>query len=153
MSDNQTPEQPNCMDRETEADILPPEAHDLIEVDQELLWEINVSAAYRVTSECSRDGCQGQYRSVNIVGQKITTVQDFKMIAYQIYESYYDNPRNIPYPVLQFLIDIPDSDNSTREGIATDLSNVAQLGCDDADMSRHKRTKQEVFDAVLPDGL
>jgi len=139
------------MDDETEANILPPDAHDLVEVKQSLIWEINDAAAYKVTSECRRDECQEQYRGVNIIGKKIHTVQDLKTIAYQIYESYYNNPRTIPFRVLQCLVEVQD--HGTKNAIANNLENAAKLGCDDTEIDRKKRTTQEVYDAVLPDNL
>lgn len=140
--------QPNCTDDETQ-NILPPQAHDLIEVEQDLIWEIDDCAAYKTTSECRRDGCTGQYHSVKVFGRKVESVQDYKTIAYQIYESYYDNPRNIPYLVLQRLIDA--SDPGELNAIANTLCDAAKLGCTDSDVDQEKRTKKELLDAVLPD--
>jgi len=148
MSGDSHSKQPNCTD-DTKANILPPEAHDLIEADQELIWEIDDYAAYKITYECRRDKCQKEYHSVKIIGQKLKTIRDCKTIAYQIYVSYYDNPRTIPYRVLQRLIDVPDP--GTQNAVADDLANAAKLGCTDADANQAKRTKQELFDIVLPD--
>jgi hypothetical protein len=134
---------------DTEEDISPPGAHDLIEVEQDLIWEIEDWAAYKVTSRCQRDGCDGKYRSVTIIGSKIETMEEFKTIAYQIYESYYDKPRNIPYRVLQCLVNT--SDPRIQNPVAEDLSDAAKLGRNDADEDREKRPKRELFDTVLPD--
>ena len=150
MSNSTHSEQPNCNDDEAEG-ILHPDAHDLIEIEQDLIWEIDDCAAYKVTSECQRDGCTSQYRGVNVVGRKIETVQDYKTIAYQIYESYYDNPRTIPYRVLQRLIEVQNP--GKQNAIADDLSDAAKVGCNDADADRTKRTKQELFDVVLPENV
>ena len=57
MSGDSHSKQPNCTD-DTKANILPPEAHDLIEADQELIWEIDDYAAYKITYECRRGKCQ-----------------------------------------------------------------------------------------------
>ena len=57
MSIDTFSEQPNCMDDETEG-ILHPDSHDLIEIEQDLIWELNNWTAYKVTTECRRDGCQ-----------------------------------------------------------------------------------------------
>jgi len=150
MSDDPHSEQPNCNDDEAEG-ILPPDAHDLIETEQDLFWELDDWAAYKVTSKCRRDGCQSEYRSAQVIGQEIKTIKDYKTIAYQIYESYYDNPRTVPYLVLQRLIEIPDP--GERNAIVDDLSDAAKLGCNDADADREKRPRQELFDIVLSDNL
>lgn len=151
MTHQSEPEQTDCQDDDAPDDILPPEAHDLIEVEQVLIWELDDWAAYKITSECRRDGCQAQYRSVDVLGEKIERVQTFKTFAYQLYESYYDDPRTIPYLVLQRLIVAPDT--GTLNAIADDLKNVASLACHDADADREKRTKQELFDVALHDNV
>lgn len=151
MTNQPDAEQPHCTDDEIAEDESSPEAHDLVEVDQEPLLELEDCAVYTITRECRRDGCHEQYRSVEIIGPKIKTVQDCKRIAYQLYESCYDDPRNIPHHALQQLIDVPHP--GKRNAIANDLADAAQLGHNDAEASRDKRTKQEVFNAVLPDNL
>ena len=151
MSNPTHTEQPNCNDDDETQNILPPQAHDLIEVEQDLIWEIDDCAAYKTTSECQRDGCTDQYRGIKVIGRKIESVQDYKTIAYQIYESYYDNPRTIPYRILQCLIDVPDP--GKRNAIANTLSDAAKLGCTDANADQEKRTKKQLLDAVAPDNL
>ena len=151
MSDNQNSEQPNCMDRDTEADILLPEAHHLVEIEQDLLLELNDRAVYKITRECRRGECQSQYHSHNVVGPKITTVADLKQTAYELYESCYNNPRNIPHSALQSLVDVPHP--GKRNAIANNLADASKLGHNDADSNREKRMRQELIDTVLPDDL
>jgi len=150
MTNNKQSDEPACNEVETD-ELLLPESHDLSEIEQELIWEIDDWAAYEVRSECRRDGCRGEYSSLKISGHPIERVEDLKAIAYQIYESYYDNPRDIPYPVIKSLVGVEDP--GIQIAVADELCNAAKHGNLDGEADCKKQTKQELFDAVLSDAF
>ena len=151
MSNESHTEKSSCLDDEAVEDILPREAHDLVETKQDLLLELNDRAVYKITRECRRGECQSQYHSHNVVGPRITTVADLKQTAYELYESCYNNPRNISHSALQSLVDVPHP--GKRNAIANNLADASKLGHNDADSNREKRTRKELIDTVLPDDL
>jgi len=150
MTNNKRSDELACNEVETD-ELLLPGSHNLTEIEQEIIWEIDNWAAYEVRSECQRDGCQGEYSSLKISGHQIERVQDLKTIAYQIYESYYDNPRAVPYPVMQSLVGVEDPEIQTA--VADELCNAAKLGNLDGEAGCKKQTKQELFEAVLSEAL
>ncbi len=58
-----------------------------------------------VARECSRAGCN--YRDTKIVmdGKPASTIEELRDLAYELYESFYDEPRGIGYFTLSCLID------------------------------------------------
>ena len=150
MANDRHTDEPACNEVETD-ELLLPGSHDLIEVEENLIWEIDDWAAYEVKSECRRDGCQGENHSLKISGHQIERVQDLKTLAYQIYESYYDNPRGVPYPVMLCLVGVEDPGIQTA--VADELCNAAKRGNLDGEAGSKKQTKQELLDAVLSDDL
>lgn len=151
MSNQSNSDQKRCTDDEAGGQFHPPEAHDLIEVNQDLLLDLDSSAVYRIESECRRDGCQERFFGVRAVGRTIETVQDYRVIAHEVYESHYDEQRQTAYRVFRALTrDLP---RSMQYAVANHLGNAAMLGRLDAKADRVKRTEQEVFDELLAEHL
>lgn len=143
MQDSTDSNEATCTD-----EPLSPEAHDLEEIDQTLLLELDACAVYAVTSRCTRDGCDSEWSSAKIIGQKPKTKQEFRSVVYQLYESFWENPRNISHLVMIRLV--PVSDTGARHALASHLSEAVDLGCRDAD-SGDKKSRNQVLDWVLPD--
>ena len=85
------------------------------------------------------------------VGRTIETVQDYMVVAREVYESHYDEPRQTAYIVFQTLT--RDRPHSLQYAVANHLGNAAMLGRLDAKADRVKRTEQEVFDELLAEHL
>lgn len=147
MTDNATPDHQRCID--TEESLLEPEAHDLIEVDQELLLDLDNWAVYETESECRRDGCQGGFLGLKTVGETLKTISDLRTITYEVYEAHYEEPRQTPHLVFLKLSRSGDFDRGIQNAVADKLADAAKLGCLDADADQEKQTEQEVYNEIL----
>lgn len=123
--------------------------HEYREVEQSLCLDIHKCAVYDITLEC-RD-CSMTRDDVEIVGSKPRTAPAFNQVVYDLYESLYENPRSIPYYILQVIA--PAEEARFRERLAEFLAEAVDLGCRDAENDQDKRTRREVLEVVLPEHL
>ena len=130
---------------------LTPGIHDLEETESEPLLELEKCAAYSVESECTREGCDSGWISVEVIGQKPETIREYESVVHQLYESFYDNPRDISFLTFQKLVTA--SDTGQRQVLAEYLGNAVNLGCEDANSDTEKRSKEEVLNWILPDDI
>lgn len=128
--------------------ILGPEPHNLQEVDQVLLLDLNRCAAYLVREECI--DCDTGFKGVRIVGERPETVSEFEQVLYELYESFYEEPRSISFVVLQKLVP-PDADPGTRNALAAEMAEAVDIGCQDADSGLEKRKKHDIVERIRPD--
>ena len=147
MTDQEESETQTCADADSQRVLMPPDTHDLITVDQKPKLDLDTCGVYWIKRKCTRDGCDAGFTGLRPIGRTIESEQDYKDIAYELYESYYDNPRQISYPAVQSLV--RKLDTAQRSAITDNLCDAAKLGCHDAKQDRPKRTKQEVVDTVL----
>lgn len=136
-------------DEETCGNILDPRAHNLVEVDQHLVLGLDRCSAYIVESKCA-DCENGGSKGFRVRGAKPRTVPEFKEVIYELYKSFYENPRGISFRVLQLLVP-SDIDTGTGNALAEDMADAVDMGCYDANNDLKKREKQAVVEAVLPD--
>ena len=149
MTNQEKSEEQNCTEVDSHRALLPPDSHDLTIVDQKPKLDLDTCGVYWVKQKCTREGCQGGFKGLEPIGRTIGTEQDYRNIAYELYEFYYDNPRQISYPAVQALVQ--KSDPGHRNAITNNLCDAAKLGRLDAEEDRNKRTRQEVFDTALSD--
>lgn len=134
-------EEKNC------ENILGPDLHNLQEVNQVLVLDLKRCAAYVVTEECI--DCNIEFEGVRIVGNRPQTVSEFKDVLYELYESFYAEPRGISFLVLQKLVPT-DADPGTRNALAGEMAEAVDMGCHDANNGLSKRNKQEVVGLIRP---
>ena len=139
----------NCTDAQSGGALLPPAAHDLTIVEQTPKLDLDTCGVYLVKRTCTRDGCQDEFTGLVPIGQTIGGEQNYKAIAYELYESHYETPRQISYPAVQTLVQT--TDRAHRTTITNNLCDAAKLGRLDAEEDRPKRTKQDVVDTALTD--
>ena len=147
MTNQQSSAEKRCTDVQSQRALLPPDAHDLTLVDQKLKLDLDTCGVYWVKRECTRDGCEAGFEGLRPIGRTIGSEQNYKNIAYELYEFYYDNPRQISYPAVQSLVQ--KSDHAQKSAITDKLCDAAKLGRLDAEDDRTKRAKREVVDMVL----
>ena len=139
----------NCTDGQSGGALLPPAAHDLTMVEQTPELDLDTCGVYLVKRTCTRDGCQGGFTGLKPIGETISGEENYRAIAYELYESYYETPRQISYPTVQALVQTTDQAHKTT--ITNNLCDAAKLGRLDAEEDRPKRTKQDVVDTALTD--
>lgn len=122
------------------------EFHDYQEVDRTLSLDVHHCTAYVTESEC-RD-CSATAYGADIVDVQPLTDAGFKRVVYELYESFYEDPRSISYFVLMKIS--PGEDSATRKWFAGYFGEAVDLGFDDAIDGEDKRSKAEVLERVLP---
>lgn len=147
MANQQSSAEKSCTDVQSGRALLPPDAHDLTIVDQKPKLNLDSCGVYWVKRKCTRDGCEGGFKGMKPIGRTIGSEQDYRNIAYELYESYYENPRQISYPAVQALV--RKRNPGARNAITDNLSDAAKLGRLDAEEDRNKRMKQEVLNTAL----
>lgn len=147
MTNQDKSKKQTCADVDSQRALLPPDAHNLITVDQKPKLGLRTCGVDWVKRKCTRDGCEGRFKGFKPIGRTIGSEQDYKDIAYELYESYYDNPRQISYPAVQALVQ--KSDPGYRNAITNDLCDTAKLGRLDAKENKTKRAKHEVLNTTL----
>lgn len=127
---------------------LGPDSHNLQEINQVLVLDLNRCAAYLVVEECI--DCNSEFKGVRVVGGRPETVSEFEQVLYELYESFYEEPRSISFLILQKLVS-PDVDTGTRNALAEEMAEAVDMGCHDADNGLAKRNKQEIVGSIRPD--
>ena len=153
MKRNNPTESPSCTAEEAKGRVpeadLSPDTHDHRESDHQKILDLTKVSVYSLTSECKH--CTMEFYGVDVVGSLLKTELDFRTAAYELYESFYDDPRSIPFNALQSIV--ASDDPSTNITLAEFLSAAVDLGYEDATSGRAKRSQKEVFERVLPEEL
>jgi len=70
------------------------------------------------------------------------TVEHLKRIAYDYYEDFYDDPRRIHY------LELSNRVGAQNVRVLDYVAEALDLGCDDAQEGREKRTEDELFERI-----
>lgn len=127
--------------------MMSKEIHEPREVDQSLLLDVHKIAVYEITTKCP--DCSRTWTRFETKGTQPELVADFYTILYDLYESFYENPRSISH--LHLLQIAPGEDKRARNAAADYFAHAVDLGFDDAKNNRSKRTQQEVLEYTLPE--
>lgn len=124
------------------------EQHDFEEVAHEKLLDLENVTLYTIQSECTNEDCNGEKTSIEVVGNRPQTTSALKDVLYEVYESFYHNPRSIGYGTLATLV--PEDEEFDFQLAKTDLlTDAVDLGVKDAREDKEKRSKMEFFDHIL----
>lgn len=148
MSENHPSEKRRCIDY-TNTHHPPLETHTFREVDQELLLDISRCAIYKLEQECIYSECQMGAKTVELVGSRPVTEQEFETVMYDLYEEFYHNPRIIGYRTLMELV--PKEEPEQLLPLTDYLAAAVDLGCRDEENERRKRKKEDVLAQILPE--
>lgn len=124
---------------------LPPEAHDFETVDRRKVLDISRCECYETTIECRECG-QIRY-PMRAHGTLPTSDAGIKQALYELYESFYDDPRPIAH--IHLIHIAPGEDYGTNIGLADYLADAVDLGADDAMNDRDKKDRHAVLLRVL----
>jgi len=128
-----------------EQNLSPEMYHDLTEVTRDVVTELSFCEIEFIEEECSR--CATRIPGLLIAGDPPGSLQELKLILYDVYEPFYANPRSVEYvgPDLQFA----ESDPEAIIQIFNSVMFAALLGSEDAENGACKRSKQEVWTKIL----
>lgn len=100
-----------------------------------------------VRKECTDDDCNRAVNSVEAGGDRPDTYGDLRELAYELYESFYDDPRRIGYMTLSALV---TGDFTAPLPVVDYLAAAVDQGVEDARDGVPKRTRDQL-DSALPD--
>ena len=150
MSETNSTDTTTCKDVDLEDGVpesaLSPDIHELREVDHHQILDLSAVSVYLIENECKY--CQMGFKSHDILGDVPTTDSEFENMVYELYESFYSDPRSISHAILLSLS--PVDENGPKQKLAGYLGKAVDLGCEDRQSERSKKSREEVLDFILP---
>lgn len=134
------PDHPDCDEKR-----IAIECHDTRHKKTDLLLNLNQITVYKITHECSIEGCPGIWEKTEFVGRKPWTDGEFESVLYQLYQDFYEDPRVISHKVLMDLI--PYSEPFPTNPLSRYLAAAVDVGYEDA-TGEHKKSKNELLEWI-----
>jgi len=120
--------------------------HEMHEIEKTELLDLDGYSAYKLTHQCQH--CSNELHGWRVDNQP-ETVPEFTSVLYQLYESFYENPRPISHNVLIQLA--PGDYPGTNQPLAGILGKAIDLGNKHGRNNRDKLSKQELLDWTVPE--
>jgi hypothetical protein len=138
-----------CKDIETaellEQNLFPEVYHDLTEVHRDGVTDLSFCQIEFIEEECSR--CAARLPGLMISGDPPGSLQELKLMLYDVYEPFYANPRSIEYVDMD--TQFAESDPEATVEIFKSVMFAAALGSEDAENETGKRSKQALWTKIL----
>lgn len=128
-----------------EQGLSPEVYHDLREVTQEVISDRSGGKIVFIEEQCSR--CSTRIPGIGIFGNVPESMQTIKSIIYEVYEAFYQNPRDAQYVSMgQQMVELG---HEAVTELFKSLLLAAGLGHKDAENATGKRSKPEVWAQIL----
>lgn len=128
-----------------EQDLAPRQYHDLSEVNRDVVTDLSFCEIAFIEEECSR--CAARLPGLLILGDPPGSLQEIKLMLYNVYEPFYANPRSVEYVDMD--AQFAELDPETTIEIFKSVMVAAVLGSEDAENGTSKRSKQDLWTWIL----